>query len=262
MASELQELRKIHGYKTAKDFAEAIEIPVPTYSRYEQNPEKIPLKAAWKIADFLEVSIDAVVGREGVDFSDNRGPIQRFYDDLSGETQKLFDEFIEFTAEKERKLIEKKVEAENKQYEGYVRYYEDKFIRRSEANEELEQALIFGSGDEKRARFQEFIEQQARIQRETKIDQKMEDYKFRLVSDLEPSMGEGPNGEVIVYEPTDEYTDSDVPRMVEEKRKELVMKYEFRDERIIKKIMEAYDRLHKYDDKSEFIYQLLAFDDD
>ena len=45
-----QQLRKEAGYRTAKDFAEAIEVPPTTYARYEQSPDKIPLKQAWMIA--------------------------------------------------------------------------------------------------------------------------------------------------------------------------------------------------------------------
>ena len=73
MASTLQDMRKEAGYKTAREFAEAIDVPVATYARYEQSPTKIPIKNAWHIADVLGCSIDAVVGREHVDVDSMRG---------------------------------------------------------------------------------------------------------------------------------------------------------------------------------------------
>ena len=63
----LQRLRREAGYRSAKDFAEVLNIPSSTYARYERAVEcpecGIPLAAAWQIADALGCSIDLVVGR-------------------------------------------------------------------------------------------------------------------------------------------------------------------------------------------------------
>lgn len=67
----LQRLRREAGYKSAKDFAEAVHIPASTYSRYERAVEGpdcgIPMYAAWTMADELGCSIDLVVGRADID---------------------------------------------------------------------------------------------------------------------------------------------------------------------------------------------------
>lgn len=64
-------LRRGAGYRTARDFADALRIPASTYSRYERAAEGpscgIPLSSAWAMADLLGCSIDAVVGREDID---------------------------------------------------------------------------------------------------------------------------------------------------------------------------------------------------
>ena len=51
----LQRLRREAGYRSAKEFAEALGIPGSTYARYERAGDGadcgIPLSAAWQIAD-------------------------------------------------------------------------------------------------------------------------------------------------------------------------------------------------------------------
>ena len=72
----LQRLRREAGYRSAKDFAEVLNIPSSTYARYERAVEcpecGIPLAAAWQIADTLGCSIDLVVGREDIEARDAR----------------------------------------------------------------------------------------------------------------------------------------------------------------------------------------------
>ena len=75
MASNLLELRKAAGYRNAGDFAEAHGIPTSTYTRYESNPNKIPLDRAWQLADFLNSTIDVIVGREAPSPSCSRGNV-------------------------------------------------------------------------------------------------------------------------------------------------------------------------------------------
>ena len=67
----LQRLRCETGFRSAKDFAEALGIPSSTYARYERAGDGIdcgiPLPAAWQIADSLGCSIDLAVGRKDID---------------------------------------------------------------------------------------------------------------------------------------------------------------------------------------------------
>ena len=89
--SSLRDARKAAGFSSAGKFAETIGIPTPTYARYEMDHDgpntSMPIANAWKIADALDTTIDAIVGRgerpEG-------GKVQRFYDGL--DPHKDFDE--------------------------------------------------------------------------------------------------------------------------------------------------------------------------
>ena len=102
MAEGLQQLRKNAGYKSARDFAETHDMSPSTYARYEGDPSSIPLKAAWKMADELECSIDDVVGRD-VPESAKRS-IQRRYDALDEAGRALVEEIMEFA---EGKFVER-----------------------------------------------------------------------------------------------------------------------------------------------------------
>ena len=101
----LQLLREEAGFASAKDFAKALGLPETTYSRYERQPNSIntgvPIKSAWLIADFLNCSIDLVVGREDITDRYNRSNIQRFYDNLSEGGRERFDEYMRFLESRE-----------------------------------------------------------------------------------------------------------------------------------------------------------------
>ena len=101
----LQRLRRQTGYRSAKDFAEALGIPGSTYARYERAGDGagcgIPLPAAWQIADALGCSIDLVVGREDIDAPEPEG-IQPRYDALSPEGRNLVDSYLSYVELGER----------------------------------------------------------------------------------------------------------------------------------------------------------------
>ena len=100
----LQRLRRQAGFRSAKDFAEALGIPGSTYARYERAGDGadcgIPLPAAWQIADRLGCSIDLVVGREDIDAPDEH-PVQSRYDALSGAGRALVDSYLDFVEQSE-----------------------------------------------------------------------------------------------------------------------------------------------------------------
>ena len=93
--SSLREIRRTAGFSSAKSFAESIGIPSATYARYEQACDgpitPMPIENAWKIADALETTIDAIVGRceppEG-------GKVQRFYDGLCSLNKARLERFM------------------------------------------------------------------------------------------------------------------------------------------------------------------------
>ena len=101
----LQRLRREAGYRSAKEFAEALGIPGSTYARYERAGDGadcgIPLPAAWQIADALGCSIDLVIGRENIDAPEPEG-IQPRYDALSPEGRALVDSYLSYVELGER----------------------------------------------------------------------------------------------------------------------------------------------------------------
>ena len=60
----LQRVRKDAGYKSARAFAEHIEMNPGTYRNYEQGDRPFSLETAWDMADALNVSLDQLAGRE------------------------------------------------------------------------------------------------------------------------------------------------------------------------------------------------------
>lgn len=101
MASRLLEIRRAAGYPTAKEFAEAAGLAVATYTRYESNPEKIPLKVAWELADRFHVTIDQIVGRDTEAKGDPRGPQQLAFDALSPRSQDEAADFMAYLADRD-----------------------------------------------------------------------------------------------------------------------------------------------------------------
>ena len=101
----LQRLRREAGYRSAKEFAEALGIPGSTYARYERAGDGadcgIPLPAAWQIADALGCSIDLVIGREDIDAPEPEG-IQPRYDALSADGRALVDSYLSYVELGER----------------------------------------------------------------------------------------------------------------------------------------------------------------
>lgn len=98
MSSRLLEIRKAAGYATAREFSEAAGLAESTYTRYESNPERIPLKVAWELADRFHVTIDQVVGRDTEAKGDPRGPQQRAFDALSPRSQEEAADFMSYLA--------------------------------------------------------------------------------------------------------------------------------------------------------------------
>ncbi len=95
----LQRLRRAAGYRSAKDFAEALGVPVSTYARFERASDGpdcgIPLPRLWAIADALGCSIDLVVGREDVDAS-RLSSVQSRYDALTPAGRQLVESYLSF----------------------------------------------------------------------------------------------------------------------------------------------------------------------
>ena len=93
----LADLRRAAGYRSSKDFAAVLGIPATTYSRYERtlsDPDSgVPLRAAWAIADKLNCTIDAVVGRDEAEDSNGRD-LNALYRSLSDDGKKRLDDYL------------------------------------------------------------------------------------------------------------------------------------------------------------------------
>ena len=67
----LRYYREKSGYKTAKDFADVLNIPYTSYVAYENKGREPKYEMLCKIADLLEVSTDDLLGREDNYSKDN-----------------------------------------------------------------------------------------------------------------------------------------------------------------------------------------------
>ena len=102
--ASLRQLREDAGYPTACAFAQALGASKTTSSRYEKDPARIPLPAAWKIADILGVTIDEVVGRSRAN-ARSKNEAQSFYDSVSDESRTLIDGYFSLIELRERSLL-------------------------------------------------------------------------------------------------------------------------------------------------------------
>ncbi|WP_154434261.1 helix-turn-helix domain-containing protein [Olsenella porci] len=240
MSSTLQDLRKEAGFRTAKDFAEAVGIPAPTYTRYEQDPLKIPIDRAWKIADGLHCSIDAVVGREHIDVNDMRGDFQKNFDSLSPDSQGLLE--VIAAAIKGRENVKKK-EARAKEearYDAYLSYYEQAFVESLDAGSTLGDSVIFGSDKEKRIAFERYLFERAAKKRAEKVEANCAPREEELT--LNAASIIDTDGKTVFCD--DPRFDELIENSLRAIREELEEEYRKQDEAEIEKIMAAYDRLH------------------
>ena len=128
MAKRLQELRREAGFSTAKEFAESMGIPPTTYTRYESQPGKIPLRTAWSLADHFGVSIDEVVGRASSRRENGRGEEQRAFDELLPRSQEEVRDFMGFLAERDAREGERSRRLEMRRWDAIASRIERAFL--------------------------------------------------------------------------------------------------------------------------------------
>lgn len=103
MQGGLKALREAAGYASARSFAEAQGIPAATYTRYEKDPSRIPLRAAWELADALDATVDQVIGRDKSAPDSSSGAVQRAYDGLSRRSREEVRDLIEFFRQRDER---------------------------------------------------------------------------------------------------------------------------------------------------------------
>lgn len=59
----VRDLREDHD-KTQRDIAQILNMQLTVYQRYERGERELPLWAAIKLADYYNVTLDYLVGRE------------------------------------------------------------------------------------------------------------------------------------------------------------------------------------------------------
>lgn len=92
MKTRLQELRKEAGYGSARAFAEHIDMPVATYTDYEQGRRAFTLERAWFFADALGCTLDQLAGREfGAPLSGDAMGVARAYDRMDPAHRAIID---------------------------------------------------------------------------------------------------------------------------------------------------------------------------
>ena len=168
MPSTLLLLRRQAGYRSSREFAEKIGVPAPTYTRYESNPDKIPLKNAWAIADELGCSIDAVVGRASYDDAmANRGEVQIEYDALSDEGRELMDDMRQVVQLREKSRAERRRQQEGAAYAMLCSRYLLLLAEDSDAKaKHIGDHGGWGDAESYRATFEEFVARRAEQKRE------------------------------------------------------------------------------------------------
>ena len=113
------------------------------------NPDKIPLAAAWSIADFLGCTIDEVVGHEAAGIAG--GEWQVFYDSLSPEGRELMDDLRQLVSMRERRTARRAEVSREARYDVMLRHYERIFYAQSDEEDGFGDAA-FAPRAEARAR--------------------------------------------------------------------------------------------------------------
>lgn len=244
MAVTLKDLRVKAGFETAKKFAEHMDVPVTTYTRYEQSPDKIPLKAAWTLADHFSCPIDMVVGRDLSDAGLELGEVQRYYNNLGSASKMLFNDFMGFLREREHDGSSEYETASAVMYERYAQRYESMFLQGAAYDVKLSSVMLFGSDDEIRDAFESFVSKNLEVARAEALASHRE-YTFGKLRDLlqedEETCRLMDNGKVICSNPVNMES---MNRIIEKNVSAQDGKIADKKEEVLRKIMEAYDANH------------------
>lgn len=241
MSSTLQDLRKEAGFRTAKDFAEAVGIPAPTYTRYEQDPLKIPVDRAWKIADELHCSIDAVVGRKHIDVADMRSDFQKYYDSLSKDSQEILDLIAAVLKGRDNSKKKQHQDEEDRRFDQYAIYYERLFEQEADKNAELGDVIVFGSPRERRAAFERYLNDRAAKKRAEKVEAECAPKENEIELNATSIMSLDGSEEISCDDPR---FGQKLQEMFDSIREDTEAEYAEEDKVEIAKLMAAYDRLH------------------
>lgn len=250
MPSSLQRMRKARGYSSARDFCEAVGIPAPTLSRYEANPERIPMERAWQIADALGCTIDEVVGRHDPEDFINPGPVQEAYDRLAPDSKGLAAEFLEFLRERDEDEDRRERIEEEKTYEEYARHYERLLLQRAATDDGARRVAVFGTDGERR----EAVRALALADAEAAFGSPERAAEVEHLARLAAG-GTHLDAEDRPYEPSEEEVEREGAGLAAS----LAERFKGGDLEKVDKVMEAYDRLHGARGGTEPLFHKSAF---
>ena len=231
MAKTIKDLRQEKGYRSAREFADALGIATSSMSRYDKDPETIPLKHAWAMADLLGCSIDEVVGREPV--TAGRNELQEFYDALLPETRALVDEFIEFAQAKDEGTRRQLKAEEDRRSEDLCRFYERMLYQSAYEGGGFGDVPSLGSAMEERTAFEAFVREKAAEKRKPGIDLHCAGVEDELRGGYIDENGE-----------PQQFSEEYIQNWLAEEFRQMEEEYAKKDEGVISGIMQAYDRLH------------------
>ena len=97
MRTQLQELRKLAGFKSARAFAEHMGISPSTYTHYEQGDVSMPIEVACDFCKELECTLDQLAGLEpiGGGLTAQELKILRIYREADDRGKQIIDAVIE-----------------------------------------------------------------------------------------------------------------------------------------------------------------------
>lgn len=155
MSKSLQELRRDAGYRSVREFAEACGITQSSMTRYEREPDNIPVKSAWKIADALGCSVDDVIGRESPITADLRGDVQKRYDALPPSLRGSLEDYLGYLEGRADEAAGYRQELED----CYTDMFKLYFVMSMEGAEEGERRSLINNGasDAARERFHDYV---------------------------------------------------------------------------------------------------------
>lgn len=248
MPKTIQELRRERGYRSAREFADALGISPSSMSRYDNQPDSIPTKVAWEMADKLGCSIDEVVGRKLV--TSGRSELQEFYDGLHRWNKDLFDEFREFIEAREKRASSLEKTVVERKYERMAQYFERMFFQEFFDHVDVEDLDALDHPWAVRDGIESYVLDRLEESRARKADKaaKTRIDKMRAAGwKGAPTVIDG-----IEWDPNDpEYTTALYPKILNEE----VVRIDTEEtsiKEVTQKIMEAYDRLHPEEEYAFF----------
>lgn len=235
MAKTIQDLRREKGFRSSREFADAIGVSPSSLSRYDKDPDTIPVKVAWAMADKLGCSIDEIVGREHV--TSGKSDLQDAYDAMGPDARALVDEFMEFARAKDERAKRERRAQEDRKYDAYAYRYERMFLDSLADGADFGSMVVFGSPAEERAAFESFLYDKAAEKWRPGVEEEL----LADEEDLRGGMGKVGSDEVEHF--SEEY----IQNWLAESREQMEAEQRAKDKEVVDKIMEAYDRSHAAD---------------